>query len=156
METTDERERVRPDAAGSDGESAEAPRPPPHVVAAAAKADASVAGGRGIDGGAGVGGVDGIGEAQQAGQGLGQELTDLGGLLVLVLSQSRPWVAEVWKPDVVRSVAEAAAAVCAKHGWLAGGVQGGPEFALGISLIGPVMATVQHMRQGVQDGGPTD
>jgi hypothetical protein len=132
---------------GTDGEAV----PPAAVIAAAAAADAaagpaeagSVAGdaGGGADAGGGIsGGVD-----------LAGELSDLGGLAVMIAAQRWPWVSDVWTHERVRSIGQAAAAVCAKHGWLQGGVSGGPEMLLAVALAGPVIESVQRIRGG--DGG---
>lgn len=69
----------------------------------------------------------------------------------MVAAQRWPWVADVWSGPRIAAISQAVAAVCAKHGWLQGGLSGGPEMVLAVALIGPVVETVQRVRAG--DGG---
>ena len=113
---------------------------PPELVAVAARADGAGVAVAGVPGGPAP--VD-----------LAGELEGLGGLVVLVMSKRWPWVMSVWSPSDVSQIAVAMAAVCEKHGWLAGGVGGGPEMMLALALAGPVIATAAKLKEGSQDGG---
>jgi hypothetical protein len=87
-----------------------------------------------------------------AGHGLASELEGLGGLVALMCSKRWPWVPEVWGPVEIAQISQAAAAVCEKHGWLAGGIGGGAEMMLVLALAGPVVATVERVKNEKASG----
>jgi len=106
---------------------------PPELSALAASVDGIATGGGG-------------GVAAVAGPGLAAEIEDLASLVVMMAATAWPWVPEIWTSKVIAKASLAAEAVCQKHGWLADGVQGGPELMLALSVAVPVIATVERVR----------
>jgi hypothetical protein len=83
--------------------------------------------------------------AEQAGPDLGKELEGLGLVVVATLAPMFPSLTKIYTPQVTAAAAHSIAAVCNKHGWMAGGMLGeyGEEIAC-VAVVGPLaLATYQ-------------
>lgn len=80
------------------------------------------------------------------------ELRALLGVVKAIVSPMSPTIERVWTDQVLDTVAPAASAVMDKYGMTLGGLERwGPEIALAIAVIPPVVATVQGMKMEAED-----
>lgn len=81
-------------------------------------------------------------------QSLADEFVSVSGIALAVLAVPYPSLSAIWTDEARAAVAASAAAVCEKHGWLAGGFMGdwGAEVALLVTAGPLVVASVAAAR----------
>lgn len=94
------------------------------------------------------------------------EIAGLMDVAVKVLGVALPSIKAIYTPEAIEAASSAIAAVCAKHGWLAGGLfeKWGEEIGAAVVLLPLGYATVQGVKadiaaakqkQGIGTGGAT-
>lgn len=88
---------------------------------------------------------------EPAGPDLAAEIRDALGIVVGILGAPLPSLREIYTDPVREAVGASVAAVCAKHGWLQGGVMGkwGEEIACAAVVLPLAYATAQGVRADV-------